>query len=112
MTETEATYKTAEPLPECETGSVERLREAAIEGNKYLVRCLDLLEPWPDETDGKVANSQTQLLRNILAKIRGSVKASVVARGEHEQRCPQCNADIGVLTQLYSLDLKYIGKEN
>lgn len=76
VTETEATH-TAEPLPECETGSVERMLEAAIEWNEKLeprnstdlvggliVYECDVQEPY------RITKSQTQLLRNILAKMR------------------------------------------
>ncbi len=109
MTETEATYKTEERLPECETGSVERMLEAAIKWNRGIASDMVFdMAPHDVRLLRDRQDSQTKLLRNILAKIRGSVKASVVARGEHEQRCPQCNADIGVLTQLYNLELKYI----
>lgn len=105
--------ETGEPLPECETGSVERMLEAAMAWNRGIASDMVFdMAPHDVRLLRDRQDSQTKLLRNILAKIHGSVKASVVARGEHEQRCPQCNADIGVLTQLYSLDLKYIGKEN
>ena len=111
MTETEATYKTEERLPECETGSVERMLEAAIEWNQRtragLVIAVSERECARAAT---LMESQTKLLYNILAKIRGSVKASVVTRASCTRKCPQCKAEIGVLTQLYNLELKYIPK--
>ncbi len=108
MTETEATYKTGERLPECETGSVERMLEAAIEWNQRTRARLVIAVSEPEcARAATLMESQTKLLRNILAKVQGSVRASVVARASYTQKCPQCKAEIGVLTQLYNLELKY-----
>ncbi len=76
MTETEAMYKTGEPLPECETGSVERMLEAAIVWSERLeprnstsmlgFKVCECEEENPIQT----MQSQTKLLRNILAKMQ------------------------------------------
>ena len=70
MTETETTYKTEELLPECETGSVERMLEAAIEWNRGIASDMVFdMAPHDVRLLRDRQDSQTKLLRNILAKM-------------------------------------------
>ncbi len=85
MTETEATYKTEEGLPECETGSVERMLEAAMKWNQRtragLVIAVSERECARAAT---LMESQTKLLYNILAKMEQGKQP------EHSECLPEC----------------------
>ncbi len=102
MTETEATYKTGEPLPECETGSVERMLEAAIEWSEKLEPRNSTSMPgfkvYECETQNpvQIAPSQTQLLRNILAKAKAAASADTIYDGPivFHRSCPHCHGAI------------------
>ncbi len=97
MTETEATYKTGEPLPECETGSVERMLEAAIEWNERMATYVEAEDPCFDEHHCRIVNSQTKLLRNILAKMRDGQEPpgkDWIRTRMRIGQCPSCDAKL------------------
>lgn len=98
MTETGATYTTEERLPECETGSVERMLEAAIEWNERMATYVEAEDPCFDEHHCRIVNSQTKLLRNILAKMQQQTSACTTKIYDGpivlHRSCPHCNGSI------------------
>ncbi len=103
MTETAATYKTEGRLPECETGSVERMLEAAIEWSEKLEPRNSTSMPgfkvYECETQNpvQIAPSQTQLLRNILAKMRDGQEPpgkDWIRTHMRIGQCPSCDAKL------------------
>ena len=98
-----------ECLPECETGSVERMLEAAIVWSERLEPRNSTSMPgfkvYECETKEplRVAPSQTQLLRNILEKMRErECECNVLTELEEAQNshgiqmmfCPVCHASL------------------
>ncbi len=97
MTETEATYKTAEPLPECETGSVERMLHAAIAWNRGIASDMVFdMAPHDVRLLRDRQDSQTKLLRNILAKMETERAANICGGWRRHANCPNCGASIAV----------------
>ena len=63
-------YETGEPLPECETGSVERMLEAAREWSVEIQHRLFHTRRPLSPQEVLLLKSNTRLLENILAKMR------------------------------------------
>ena len=94
--------ETEERLPECETGSVERMLEAAIKWSERLEPRNSTSMPgfkvYECETKEplRVAPSQTQLLRAILAKMETERAANICGGWRRHANCPNCGASIAV----------------
>ncbi len=94
-----------ERLPECETGSVERMLEAAIEWNRGIASDMVFdMAPHDVRLLRDRQDSQTKLLRNILAKMqRAENKAGAcdepcfeaIVHGD-VTRCPVCSMPLRV----------------
>lgn len=112
MTETEATYKTEESLPECETGSVERMLEAAGWWFEQITEVVTLkalgaplMPRWQMQSTSALFASYRQLLRNILAKTEQACncagpKSTVGPATLHRQTCPGCGKWVYVESRL------------
>ncbi len=89
--------ETEEPLPECETGSVERMLEAAIFWQKHIIRYMDSKHPM-FEDDLALLCGQKRLLENILAKMEQAQNVNMAPRC-CVSYCPHCNGSMQTMCQ-------------
>ena len=99
--------ETGERLPECETGSVERMLEAAIKWSERLdmmvwqptSECaVNADKVYRGQTFKQIIGSQEQLLRNILAKMEQAQNVNMAPRC-CVSYCPHCNGSMQTMCQ-------------